>query len=245
MSRMMNFDDEAHKLFSRLNLPVPSPGAAVSSNSRYNPLDAIFQQIDCRDNDLENDVEVEEDLSSLSPEEQRMQAVLPYKKKGNNKQIFVGNIGAASGEEILQKNNIRYVVNCTYGQSKIPDFFSKKKIDGKQIHYFEFPIGHWSLMVGPSDDDLLDFVKDLFVFVERAWSKKSNVLVHCLAGAHRAGTTGCLLLMKYANLSPNEAIPLAKSIRPVIDPIGTLPEILNRYDRARRAKLASIASIDS
>ena len=46
------------------------------------------------------------------------------------------------------------------------------------------------------------------------------MLVHCLAGAHRAGTTGCMLLMYKAGMPPGEAIKSAKKLRPVIDPIG-------------------------
>ena len=33
----------------------------------------------------------------------------------------------------------------------------------------------------------------------------TNVIVHCLAGAHRAGTTGCILLMHFAGLEKASA----------------------------------------
>jgi len=39
--------------------------------------------------------------------------------------------------------------------------------------------------------------------------------------------------MKYAGLAPHEAITVGKMMRPVIDPIGTLPGILSRFARAR------------
>ena len=79
---------------------------------------------------------------------------------------------------------------------------------------------------------VLAFVQPLFDFIDEAWRKKSSVLVHCLAGAHRAGTTGTLCLMHYCNLKPSMAIKTAKACRPVIDPIGMLPALLDKYDAA-------------
>ena len=73
-------------------------------------------------------------------------------------------------------------------------------------------------------------------YIHECRASGGKVLVHCLAGAHRAGTTGCLLLMKYGNLPHAEAVATAKKLRPVIDPIGRFPELLRRYDAARPAQ---------
>ena len=51
-------------------------------------------------------------------------------------------------------------------------------------------------------------------------------MIHCLAGAHRAGTAAVAWLMYAEKLSVSEAIILAKSIREEIDPIGSFPELL-------------------
>ena len=48
------------------------------------------------------------------------------------------------------------------------------------------------------------FVQQLFDFVEGALAAGSSVLIHCLAGAHRAGTTGCLLLMHKTGLGADQ-----------------------------------------
>ena len=76
----------------------------------------------------------------------------------------------------------------------------------------------------------------MFEFIEEAISKGENVLIHCLAGAHRAGTTGVACLVHFAKLPVGEAISIAKRCRPIIDPIGQLPEFLNRLQRAEEAK---------
>jgi len=90
------------------------------------------------------------------------------------------------------------------------------------------------------------FLQPMFDFVEGAIAGGGSVLVHCLAGAHRAGTTGCLLLMREAGLSSNEAVATAKRLRPVIDPIGRFPDLLRQFDSLnesnRRAKQAAAAN---
>ncbi len=59
----------------------------------------------------------------------------------------------------------------------------------------------------------------------------------------RAGTTGCACLVHYANLDVSTAIRAAKKLRPIIDPIGQLPEFLNRLYKAERS--LSVASSSS
>lgn len=68
------------------------------------------------------------------------------------------------------------------------------------------------------------------------------MLVHCLAGAHRAGTTGVLLMLHYSDMDVKTAIKTAKSIRSVIDPIGHLPELLERYISAKKMATVSATS---
>lgn len=85
----------------------------------------------------------------------------------------------------------------------------------------------------------------MFQFIEEAISQGENVLVHCLAGAHRAGTTGVCCLIHFAHLSVPDAISIAKRCRPIIDPIGQLPEFLHRLQRAEEARMAREESSSS
>ena len=73
----------------------------------------------------------------------------------------------------------------------------------------------------------------MFKFIEEAISKGESVLVHCLAGAHRAGTTGCACLMHFGGLDPETAIVTAKKLRSIIDPISTFPDFLRRLHLAK------------
>ena len=79
---------------------------------------------------------------------------------------------------------------------------------------------------------LADFIRPLFDFVDGALAKGENVMVHCLAGAHRAGTSGVALAMYYLRLSAVQGTMFVKERRPIVDPIGSFPELLKRLDAA-------------
>jgi hypothetical protein len=53
--------------------------------------------------------------------------------------------------------------------------------------------------------DMNAFVNPLFDFIDAALAAGGSVLIHCLAGAHRAGTTGITCLMHYTGLDPSGA----------------------------------------
>ena len=158
--------------------------------------------------------------------------------------IFVGNQSAAQSLELLKKYKITRIVNCTdnmanFHEGKVDkvDKGSSSSSSDDSLKYLRFAVSYWSRSIRPDDSgpaDCLRFLSPLFSFVDAALSAGRNVLVHCLAGAHRAGTTGVLLLMKYGGIPDVEsAIKSAKKLRPIIDPIGMLPELLNKYKEAR------------
>ena len=108
----------------------------------------------------------------------------------------------------------------------------------KEFVYFRYPIGtHYSSPFDMSTNKgILRYFLPLFEFVESVTSNGQNVLIHCLAGAHRAGTTGCAWLMYANDLSVQNAIKLAKSKRDAINPIGSFPELLDSLRRALNYK---------
>ncbi len=191
---ILDFDEEAHKLFAKLNLEVSQ------GKSRWgDPVSPI------------------------------------YRHSVGNGIIYVGNQNAAENLKYLKENNITHVVNCTYGSSAIPNYHEKAG-----IKYYQFPISNWFEFVNATNASVMLFCDGLFTFVDNAISSNQNVLVHCLAGAHRAGTTGCLLLMHYCDMDVETSIRTAKTLRPIIDPIGQLPEFLRRFQRSKIAAMEKI-----
>lgn len=183
--QQLDFDDEARKLWARLNLD-PSQ----VSQGPFNALDPLWR----------------------------------HPQTGGT--FFVGNQMAAASLDMLMKHNITHVVNCT---DSMPLYHENS---GK-IKYFRFDItSHYRRV--RTDDEAVAFVTPVMEFISRALDSGHNVMAHCLAGAHRAGTTGVLSLMYFANLSAREAVPVAKRCRPIIDPIGQFPELIDKLDRGWR-----------
>ena len=64
-------------------------------------------------------------------------------------------------------------------------------------------------------ESILDFLKPFFDFVDKAVDSGGSVLVHCVAGAHRAGTAGCLLLMHYHQLAAKVRVDTVMPMPPM------------------------------
>lgn len=85
---------------------------------------------------------------------------------------------AARDLEVLSDKNIKAVVNCT-------DDLRNYHAGTGNIDCFTFNIAWWRRDVKESRDDLERFLSPVIGFIERHISSGNNVLVHCLAGAHR------------------------------------------------------------
>lgn len=183
-TRTTNYDDEARKLWARLNLDPTK-----DNNGPYNSLDPIWR----------------------------------HPETGGT--IYVGNEVAAKSLNILQGHNITHVVNCT---DSIPLYHERRQ--GAPITYLRFDItSHYHR--ARTEKEAVSFAQPMLDFVTDALSRGKNVMVHCLAGAHRAGTTGVICLMHFAKLSAKDATFIAKQCRPIIDPICDFPLFLARLER--------------
>ena len=148
--------------------------------------------------------------------------------------MYVGNYTAAQRKDILDAHGIRHVVNCM-------DVTTENYHENNpEFTYLRFPISHWfreareisSNNVETADLAVITYFDRLFAWGDPVLAQGQNVLVHCLAGAHRAGTTGVAYLMHLEKLRYGDALPIAQGRRAQINPIGTLLQLVVRYDEA-------------
>jgi hypothetical protein len=176
---------------------------------------------------------------SLADDQNNLTPIWRHPEGGGS--IYVGNIYVAQQLATLNKFNIRAVVNCTHGHGALPNFHERTSGGPR---YYTFPISQWfNHMSTTSSGSVYAFTDPMFAFIEEAVSGGENVLVHCLAGAHRAGTTGVSCLMHFAGMNQVMATKIAKKLRPIIDPIGQLPLFLERLEVAqheRRTKARTV-----
>ena len=105
--------------------------------------------------------------------------------------IYIGNSQAAQSADMLRGHNISRVVNCT---DNMPNFLEGRDV----VKYLRFDVSNWGRYVDHTDKSVRKFTSPLFSFVTEGLENGECVMVHCLAGAHRAGTTGCACLMHFA-----------------------------------------------
>mmetsp|Transcript_8115 Transcript_8115/g.16484 ORF Transcript_8115/g.16484 Transcript_8115/m.16484 type:complete len:244 (-) Transcript_8115:121-852(-) len=138
--------------------------------------------------------------------------------------VYVGNYVAASNKRTLDERNIVCIVNCQDEHSV--NYFE----DDPKFDYFRFHVARLAVSRTAVDHrtgkGALDSFMPAFKFIDENISAGRSVLVHCLAGAHRAGTLGVAYLMYKTDMRVDEAIQAAKRCRPVIGPFATLLSLL-------------------
>jgi protein-tyrosine phosphatase len=143
--------------------------------------------------------------------------------------VYVGNIKAAGTLSILRERGITKVVNCQSVTSR--NVFEGKESAG--ITYFRFPVADHSYNLIAATKSSSRLGAPLFAFVDTAVAEGDSVLIHCLAGAHRAGTAGVVYIMHKADVGMVPALSIAQRCRKVINPFGALVNFIVAYDAAR------------
>ena len=69
---------------------------------------------------------------------------------------------------------------------------------------------------------MLDLLEPVFKTVENVFSMGKNVMIHCKAGIHRAGTMGVILAMQFLNLNPLDALHHVQRRRKKTNVMGQL-----------------------
>ena len=155
--------------------------------------------------------------------------------------VYVGNAQAASDLRTLRERKICAIVNCQDATAK--NYFE----DDTSMHYYRFVVSKLAIQTSRGSrswkaDDLPPIrpleggFQAVFDFVQLHLEQGNSVLIHCLAGAHRAGTTGTAWLMYKTQKGVEESLALAKACRPIISPFGTLLELLHRLEAEMRER---------
>eukprot|EP00398_MALV-I-01_sp_L67-1_P000497 gene497-177_t len=164
--------------------------------------------------------------------------------------LYCGGIQAAETQSYLDKHKIYHIVNCRgerdvnlFEKALLPSSRTRKysysrflvmTFDGLEALYEEKY--DWEKH-NPSRDVVTNFVNPQLQFIDRALEDGKNVLIHCAAGAHRAGTMSVAFLMQAHGIGYQKALAMAKEKRDVIDPacFKNLKWFLEVYEDELRA----------
>lgn len=106
-----------------------------------------------------------------------------YQHPTTGAKLIMGTAAFAANREQLRETNISCIVNC---QSKSS---ANVHQNDPELDYFRFPIAFWQRNAADGAN-VAKFLMPLFEYIDSQLGEGKNILVHCLAGAHRAGTAG-------------------------------------------------------
>jgi protein-tyrosine phosphatase len=152
--------------------------------------------------------------------------------------IFTANVRAAQSREMMRKHNIRLIVN-TQG------------LDATNFHegdpeltYFRFPVAFWRMQLRTaSNEQVIAYFQPLFNAIDAALERGDSVMIHCLAGAHRAATTTAAYLRYKLGIPPQDLQQYLRARRPIVELLPGLYEALLRLDAALTAQASSTAPV--
>jgi len=97
---------------------------------------------------------------------------------------------------------------------------------------------HTRLLI--SNEGTVQLFEPAMQLIDDAVGRGHNVLIHDLAGDHRAGTVAIAYLMHRKRVGVREALTEAKGCRPIIDTAGGFASLLVRLDVAHRKRALEI-----
>lgn len=194
---LMNYDDEARKLFEQLNLPDPT-------------------------------VENTKDKGLFSDLRNMPNAV--YQHPTTGAQFFIGGEFSAKERWVLDQYKI-YNIICAKGSTGPLYHVNDPKFTYLPWHIESLPRMKPHLKDG---EQIFNFLHPVHSYIQSCLERGENVMVHCMAGAHRAGTTGVSYMMKASGLGYEDARRVARKVRPVVDPCGQLETLLKKQEEAAK-----------
>lgn len=114
------------------------------------------------------------------------------------------------------------------------------------LTYMNFPIEAWREHVEEQVEEhepkctAQSFFAPMVAFARGAAEAGGGVLVHCFAGAHRAGTAGVGFLIAVEGLSRRDAVATAQRCRPIIDPAAHCGGHLGRFGESGFMRLLGL-----
>ena len=127
--------------------------------------------------------------------------------------IFVGNYPFALNKDLLIKNKIEYILNCS---KECKCFYENEKM----FSYLHLPL------LDNMEEDPLKYMEKSNEFIDNALKQKKKILIHCIQGISRSATILYMYLIAKKNYTLNNARFEVKQKRSILCPNIHLQKIL-------------------
>uniref|UniRef100_A0A0K0DIT2 protein-tyrosine-phosphatase n=1 Tax=Angiostrongylus cantonensis TaxID=6313 RepID=A0A0K0DIT2_ANGCA len=119
--------------------------------------------------------------------------------------MYLGSQNDAANTEQMKKRGITHVVNLSIGCPRASSITSDE-------NFLRIPVND------SYQEKLSPYFERAWEFLERVRKSGNVVLIHCLAGISRSPTLAISYVMRYLNMSSEDAYKLVKEKRPSISP---------------------------
>jgi protein-tyrosine phosphatase len=112
--------------------------------------------------------------------------------------LWLGNKSSSQDRNYLNKNNIKFIVNCTT-DINIPEWYVEDNITYIRLAIYDFNSEYNNNIL---KNEIMNIINTIHEYRE----KKINILVHCFAGMQRSAAVIACYLMHYYKYKPELAI---------------------------------------
>lgn len=137
--------------------------------------------------------------------------------------VYLGNAKDANDKELLERNNILYILNLT---CNCPNYFD----DNSNFHYKQIRIED------SCREDIKTIINEAIEFIDLAKTNNASVLIHCQGGVSRSPTITIAYLMHANKITLKEAYDFVKTKRPCIAPNLNFMGQLLEYEQMTDSK---------
>ena len=130
--------------------------------------------------------------------------------------LLLGSIGAAFNRKSLLEHKVTHILCCCDGvEAPYPKFFTYKSLE----------------LPDKRSEDITQYFEDTATYIHDVVSQGKEVLVHCRAGKSRSVAIVMSYLMKYQNLTVDEALGLIRKTRENVLPNSGFMTQLREYEK--------------
>ncbi|RWS25988.1 dual specificity protein phosphatase 10-like isoform X2 [Leptotrombidium deliense] len=158
------------------------------------------------------------------PKNEPLTSILPF--------LYLGNAKDALDCEVLHKLGITYILNVT---THLPTpLCPHGSIRNKRLP-----------LIDSDQQNVKQYFKEAFEFIDEAERSGSNILIHCEAGISRSPTIAIAYLMCHKLMSAMDAYNMVKSKRPIISPnFNFMGQLFEFEENLKRDKVLFLSSSD-
>lgn len=130
--------------------------------------------------------------------------------------LWVGNMCSASNKDKLVENNVNTIVIAAIGVRELfPDTFKYINVPLRDV----------------DDEPIINHIEEILPTIHELLLQNKGVLVHCMFGASRSVSIVACYLIKYHNMSAEQAIDFMKSKRSQVNPNEGYKQCLHMYEK--------------